>query len=127
MKTPEESRALSETIIGAAIEVHRTLGPGLLESAYAECLCHELSLRNIPFQREVDLPLHYKGLKLDCGYRIDLIVADQVLLELKSTKEITPVHEAQLLTYLKLSSLRVGLLLNFNVAVLRDGITRRVL
>jgi GxxExxY protein len=127
MKTPEESRALTETIIGAAIEVHRALGPGLLESAYAECLCHELSLRNIPFRREVDLPIQYKGLKLDCGYRIDLIVADQVLLELKSTKEITPVHEAQLLTYLKLSSLRVGLLLNFNVAVLRDGITRRVL
>ena len=127
MKQPEESRALTETIIGAAIEVHRALGPGLLESAYAQCLCHELSLRGLQFRREVDLPLEYKGLKLDCGYRIDLIVEETVLLELKSTKEVTPVHEAQLLTYLKLSGFKVGLLLNFNVAVLRDGITRRVL
>ena len=127
MKTPEESRALTESIIGAAIEVHKALGPGLLESAYAECLCHELSLRNVPFQREVDLPLNYKGLQLNCGYRIDILVADQIVIELKSTKEVTPIHEAQLLTYLKISGKRVGLLLNFNVAALRDGITRKVL
>jgi GxxExxY protein len=127
MNTPEESRALSEAIIGAAIEVHRALGPGLLESAYSACLCHELSTRNIPFRTQVDLPISYKGIKLDCGYRLDIVVADSIILELKAVEEITPIHEAQLLTYLRLSGLRVGLLLNFNVAVMRDGITRRVL
>src|SRR5689334_15330307 len=103
MRTPEESRALTEAIIGAAIEVHKTLGPGLLESAYATCLFHELSVRGIAFRKEVDLPIAYKGVKLDCGYRLDLIVADQVVIELKAVEEVTPIHEAQLLTYLRLS------------------------
>jgi GxxExxY protein len=127
MRTPEESRAITEAIIGAAIEVHRTLGPGLLESAYATCLVHELSIRGIAFQKEVDLPISYKGVKLECGYRLDIVVADQVVVELKAVQEVTPVHEAQLLTYLQLSGHRVGLLLNFNVAVMREGITRRVI
>jgi GxxExxY protein len=127
MKTPEESRALTEAVIGAAIEVHRALGPGLLESAYGACLFHELSMRGISFRKELDLPLSYKGVKLDCGYRLDLVADDHVVVELKAVEQITPIHEAQLLTYLRLSGLRVGLLLNFNVAMMRDGITRRVL
>ena len=114
-------------IIGAAIEVHRALGPGLLESAYEECLCHELHLRGLAFQRQVDLPVPYKGLKLDCGYKMDVVVEDQVVLELKSIERILPVHEAQLLTYLKLSGKRVGLLINFKVPLLTQGIIRRVL
>jgi GxxExxY protein len=118
---------LTEQIIGAAIEVHRELGPGLLESAYEQCLCHELTLRGIPFQRQVPLPVRYKGILLDCGYRIDLIVSDEVILELKCVDKIIPVHEAQLLTYLKLSGKRVGLLINFNSQVLRTAIKRMVL
>ena len=118
---------LTEAIIGGAIEVHRELGPGLLESAYEECLCHELQLRGLAFQRQVDLPVVYKGIRLDCGYRADLVVEDRVVLELKTVEKIMPVHEAQLLTYLRLSAKRVGLLLNFNSAVLRDGIKRMVL
>jgi GxxExxY protein len=114
-------------IIGAAIEVHRALGPGLLESAYEECLCHELHLRGLAFQRQVDLPVPYKGLKLDCGYKMDVVVEDEVVLELKSIEKILPVHEAQLLTYMKLSGKRVGLLINFNVPLLTRGIIRRVL
>jgi GxxExxY protein len=117
---------LKETIIGAAIEVHKELGPGLLESAYEECLCHELSVRHLPFKRQVPLPILYKNVKLDCGYRIDIIVGNSVLLELKSLENILPVHEAQLITYLKLSKLPVGLLINFNVPLLKDGIIRRV-
>ena len=118
---------LSEAVIGAAIEVHRALGPGLLESAYCECLCRELSLRNIRFQREVSLPVSYKGVLLDCGFRIDLIVEEAIILELKSIEKLEGVHEAQLLTYLRLSGLNLGLLLNFNVECLKDGIVRRVL
>jgi GxxExxY protein len=114
-------------IIGAAIEVHRHLGPGLLESAYEECLCHELHLRGLPFKRQIDLPISYKGLKLDCGYKIDLIVQDTVLLELKSVEKLHPIHEAQLLTYLRLTEKPVGLLINFNVPLLTQGIIRRVL
>ena len=114
-------------IIGAAIEVHRHLGPGLLESAYEECLCHELHLLGLGFERQVPLPVSYKGLKLDCGYKIDLVVADEVILELKCVEKILPVHEAQLLTYLRLSERRVGLLINFNVPLLTQGIIRRVL
>jgi GxxExxY protein len=114
-------------VIGAAIEVHRQLGPGLLESAYEECLCHELHLKGLDFKRQVDLPILYKGLKLDCGYKIDLIVRNEVLLELKSVEKWLPVHEAQLLTYLKLTGLKVGLLINFNVPILTHGIVRRVL
>ena len=117
----------TEVIIGAAIDVHRAPGPGLLESAYQECLCRELTLREIPFRREVPLPLNYKGVQLDCGYRIDLVVADSVIVELKSVEQLTGIHEAQLLTYLKLSGKRIGLLINFNVPLLKDGILRRVL
>jgi len=116
----------TEPIIGAAIEVHRHLGPGLLESAYEECLCHELHLRGILFERQVDLPVPYKGLHLGCGYKIDLIVEKEVVLELKAIETILPVHEAQLLTYLKLSGKHVGLLINFNTPVLTRGIRRLV-
>jgi GxxExxY protein len=119
---------LTERVIGAAIEVHRALGPGLLESAYEECLCHELHLRGISFERQVPLPVEYKGVKLDCGYRLDLIVEQALVLEIKCLEHILPVHEAQLLTYLKTTGKRVGLILNFNVAVLvRGGIVRKVL
>lgn len=118
---------LTEQIIGAAIEVHRELGPGLLETAYEQCLCHELTLRGISFRCQVELPVLYKGLKLDCGYRLDLMVADRIVVELKSVERILPVHESQLLTYLRLTGKKVGLLINFNVPVLRSGIVRRVL
>jgi len=114
-------------IIGAAIEVHRQLGPGLLESAYEQCLCHELHLRGLPFTCQVDLPVSYKGLQLGCGYKIDVIVNDEVIVELKAIERILPVHEAQLLTYLKLSGKKVGLLINFNSSLLTQGIIRRVL
>ena len=117
----------TSTIIGAAIEVHRRLGPGLLESAYEECLCHELHLQGLQFRRQVEVPVIYKGLKLDCGYRIDLIVEDTVVIELKAIEHILPVHEAQLITYLRLTGKRVGLLINFNVPLLSSGIVRRVL
>jgi GxxExxY protein len=120
-------RDLTERIIAAAIEVHRQLGPGLLESAYEECLCKEFTLRDISFERQKALPLEYKGLKLDCGYRMDIIVENKVILELKCIEAIAPVHEAQLLTYLRLSGLKVGLVINFYTAVLKDGIRRMVL
>ena len=118
---------LTYEIIGSAIEVHRTLGPGLLESSYRECLCRELSLRNIEFQRERGLPVHYKGIQLECGYRLDVLVADVVVVEIKAVEALAPIHDAQLLTYLRLGGWRVGLLINFNVVVLKDGIHRRVL
>jgi GxxExxY protein len=114
-------------IIGAAIEVHRVLGPGLLESAYEECLCHELHLRGIGFRRQVELPIEYKGVNLDCGYRVDLIVEEEVILELKCLEKVLPIHQAQLLTYMRLTGKKVGLLINFNVPLLTQGITRRVL
>jgi|SRR5450432_2436051 GxxExxY protein len=113
-------------IIAAAIEVHRHLRPGLLEFAYEECLCHELHLMGLNFRRQVPLPLIYKGLPLDCGYQIDLIVRDEVIVELKAIERILPIHQAQLLTYLKLANKHVGLLINFNVLVLTQGIPRRV-
>lgn len=109
------------------MEIHRSLGPGLLESVYQACLCHELELRKLPFRQQVDIPITYKGVKLECGYRIDLIVSDKVIVELKAVQEVLPVHEAQLLTYLHLTGLRIGLLINFNVAALKNGIRRRVL
>jgi GxxExxY protein len=118
---------ITEAIIGSAIDVHRELGPGLLESAYEECFCHELHLRGLNFQRQVELPVAYKGLKLDCGYRLDVVVENSVVVELKSIEQISPIHQAQLLTYLRLSGMKVGLLINFNVAVLKNGIVRRVL
>jgi GxxExxY protein len=115
---------LTEQIIGAAIEVHRHLGPGLLESAYQRCLARELTLRGIPFQPERQLPVEYKGVLLDCGYRLDLLVADLVVVEAKSVEKLDKIHEAQLLTYLRLGGWKVGLLINFNVVHLRDGIQR---
>jgi GxxExxY protein len=117
---------LSNKIIGAAIEVHKTLGPGLLESAYQKCLSHELRLRGISFADEKPLPLIYKGEKLDCGYRLDFVVKNAIIVELKSCEKLEPIHKAQLLTYLKLSDLKLGLLLNFNVPLMRDGIVRIV-
>ncbi|HEY3260227.1 MAG TPA: GxxExxY protein [Pseudonocardiaceae bacterium] len=118
--------AVTEAIIGAAIEVHRVLAPGLLESAYEECLCHELRLREVPFERQRPLPVEYKGVKLDCGYRLDLLVADAAVVEVKAVSALEPIHEGQLLTYLKLGGWQVGLLINFNVPVLKSGIKRMV-
>ena len=126
-QAPYPEQSLTREIIAAAMEVHRALGPDLLESAYQACLCHELALRNISFVQQVDLPVTYKDIRLDCGYRIDLVVEDRVVVELKSVQEMLPVHEAQLLTYMRLTNKRVGLLINFNVAVLKNGIMRRIL
>jgi GxxExxY protein len=118
---------LTGEIIGGAIEVHREFGPGLLESAYETCLCRELFLRGLRVARQVPMPIEYKGVKLETGYRIDLIVENAVIVELKCIEAILPVHEAQLLTYMRLSGIRVGLIINFYVPVLKDGILRRVL
>ncbi len=126
-ESEEQRDPRTSAIIGAAIEVHRHLGPGLPESAYEECLCHELHLCGMAFERQVELPVLYKGLKLDCGYRIDLIVNQEVVLELKAIERILPIHQAQLLTYMKLSGMSVGLLINFNAPLLTQGIIRRVL
>lgn len=121
-----ERDSLTGAIIGAAIEVHRQLGPGLLESAHEEYLYRELSLSYIEFRRQIPLPVVYKGLKLDCGYRMDIVVSNQVIVEVKSVDAIHPIHAAQLLTYLKLSGIRIGLLINFNSVVVKDGIKRLV-
>ncbi|MBI4752959.1 GxxExxY protein [Candidatus Desantisbacteria bacterium] len=118
---------VTKDIIGAAIEVHRHFGPGLLESAYEECLCRELQLRGVAFERQKPLPLEYKGIRLDCGYRLDILVAGEIVVEIKALDAIAPVHEAQLLTYLKVGGWKVGLLINFNVPMLKEGICRRVL
>ena len=115
---------LAGSVIGAAIEVHKALGPGLLESVYEECLCRELNLRGIPYQRQKEIPIEYKGSKLDCGYRIDILVAETLILEIKACESLQRIHEAQLLTYLKLTGLKVGLVINFNVPVLKEGIKR---
>jgi GxxExxY protein len=123
----KENDPLTEKVIGLAIEVHRGLGPGLLESAYEECLCYELNRQGIPYRRQVPLPVTYKEVELDCGYRMDIVVDGVLIIELKTVEKILPVHDAQLLTYLKLSGLHTALLLNFNVAVLKEGIRRRVL
>ena len=125
--TEAQRDLLTERVIGAAIEVHRELGPGLLESAYQICLCHELKLKNIGYKSEVSLPVEYKGIKLDCGYRMDLVVENQLIVELKTAERILPVHEAQLLTYMKLANIGKGLLLNFHAPVLKQGIKRMVL
>lgn len=117
---------LSNKIIGAAIEVRKTLGPGLLESAYEQCLCHELTIRDISFERQKELPVVYKHVRLDCGYRLDILVEKNIILELKSCEKIEPIHKAQLLTYLKLSGKTLGLLMNFNTSVMKDGIIRIV-
>ena len=122
----QRENLLTGLIIGCAIEVHRELGPGLLESAYEQCLCHELSLQGAAFERQVSLPVVYKDIKLDCGYLMDLVVEGKIVVELKTVEKILPIHEAQLLTYLKLYHRPVGLLVNFNVPVLRSGIKRIV-
>ncbi|HMO83553.1 MAG TPA: GxxExxY protein [Lacipirellulaceae bacterium] len=122
-----ELEDLTSEIIAAAIEVHRDFGPGLLESAYEACLCRELSTRGLSFRPQVSLPVQYKGVQLDCGYRLDLVVEDLVVLELKCVSELTDLHKAQLLTYLKLSGKSVGLILNFNVPLMKQGIHRMVL
>jgi GxxExxY protein len=124
---PLLEKDLTDKIIRTAIEVHRTLGPGLLESAYQVCMEHESTLQGIPFEHLVDLPLSYKGVKLNAGYVIDLIYDKRVIVELKAVEHVIPVHEAQLLTYMRLTGIRVGLLINFNFPVLKDGIYRRVL
>ena len=118
---------LSNAVIGCALEVHRQLGPGLLESAYEAALAYELAQQGIPHERQVELPVFYKGAHLDCSYRLDMVVDGQLLLELKSVDAVEPIHEAQLLTYLKLSGLRTGLLINFNETLLKNGIKRRVM
>jgi GxxExxY protein len=119
--------SLTHEIIGAAIEVHRHLGPGLLESSYRECLCHELLIREVSFRREYGLPLQYKGVRLECGYRLDFLVGGLVVVEIKAVERLAPIHDAQLLTYLRIGGWSVGLLINFNVAVLKEGIRRRIL
>jgi GxxExxY protein len=122
-----EINELTREIIGASIEVHRNLGPGLLESAYRKCLRRELLLRGIPYRKEYPLPLEYKGIRLECGYRVDILVGGVVAVEVKSIQALAPVHDAQLLTYLRLGGWRVGLLINFNVVVLKDGIHRKIM
>ncbi|RZB37172.1 MAG: hypothetical protein SRB2_01441 [Desulfobacteraceae bacterium Eth-SRB2] len=118
---------LSNKVIGCTIEVHRNLGPGLLESTYEQCLAHELKIEGMPFKLQYPLPVEYKGIKLDCGYRIDLLVANSLIVELKSVENVLPIHQAQLLTYMKLSGIKIGLLMNFNVKYMKDGIKRMVL
>ena len=127
MAAPRENDLLTEQIIGFAIDVHRHLGPGLLESAYEECLCYELKESGLAFRRQVALPVVYKAIRLDCGYRMDVVVENQVILELKTVERLMPIHQAQLLTYMKLSGIPTGLLLNFSAAVLREGIRRLML
>lgn len=122
----DDINEITGEVIGAAIEVHKTLGPGLLENAYEKCLCKELELRKISFESQLDLPVEYKGSPVDCGYRLDIVVANKIILELKACESLLPIHEAQLLTYLKLTGINVGLLINFNVPVLKDGIKRLV-
>ena len=125
-ETAEEMNTLTGTIIGAAIEAIRIIGPGLLESAYEACLAFELKEQGLKIDRQIELPLIYKNLYLDCGYRLDLLVNDAVVVEIKAVTTIAPIHLAQLTSYLKLTKCRVGLLINFNVTMLRDGITRIV-
>jgi GxxExxY protein len=122
-----EFDSISKQIIGCAIEVHRLLGPGLLESAYEECLMYELLIKELKVERQKPIPIIYKEIKLDCGYRLDLLVENSVVVELKSIDALLPVHEAQILTYMKFSRVRTGLLINFNVTVLKNGLRRYVL
>ena len=121
-----DTNELSNRIIGTAIEVHKVLGPSLLESAYEECLCHELHMQKLSLERQKPLPVQYKSIKLDCGYKLDMVVENSIVLELKSCERIKPIHKAQLLTYLKLTGVTLGLLLNFNAVVMRNGIVRMV-
>lgn len=124
---PEETNLIAQQIVDAAFAVHSALGPGLLESVYEACLCHELTNRGLSFERQLSLPVIYEGVKLDAGLRLDLLVADQVIVELKAVEMVQEVHKAQLLTYLKLTGHRLGLLINFNVPVIRKGISRLAL
>ena len=127
--TPKKKKFtdLSHRVIGSAIEVHRHLGPGLLESTYQQCLARELHLSGIPFKLEYPLPVEYKGLHLDCGYRIDVLIEDAIILELKSVAQLKPIHEAQLLTYMKLTHIKQGFLINFNVEILKNGLKSFIL
>ena len=118
---------LSNTVIGCALKVHKKPGPGLLESAYEQCLCYELTQAGLKFERQKELPIQYNDVKIDCGYRLDVLVEDKLILELKCVDKLTPIHEAQLLTYMKISTVHLGLLINFNSVLLRDGIKRFVL
>jgi GxxExxY protein len=122
-----QGNALTERIIGFAIDVHRQLGPGLLESAYEECLCFELKQSGIEFSRQVPLPVVYKEIRLDCGYRMDLVIQRELIIEIKAVERLMPIHEAQVLTYLRLSGRKIGLLMNFNSLVLKDGLRRFML
>ena len=126
MKTTEHTKeeGLTYYVIGAAIEVHRCLGPGLLESSYEKCLARELKLQNIGFKLQVPMPVAYKGIELDCGYKVDLIVEDSLVVELKAVERVLGIHEAQILTYMKLANIRLGLLINFNSAPLSSGVKR---
>ncbi len=126
-KNTKQFSGLSHQVIGYAIEVHRTLGPGLLESTYQQCLAHEFTINGISFKAEHPLPVDYKGVRLDCGYRIDLLVENEIIIELKSVESLLPIHEAQLLTYLKLARVKQGFLINFNVPKLKDGIRSYVM
>jgi GxxExxY protein len=124
--TEQKFGPLTEAVIGAAIEVHRVLGPGLLESVYEKCLARELAMREIRFRRQVDFPVVYKGATLDAGFRADLVVEDELVVEIKAADAVLPIHVSQLVTYLRVSGIRVGLLLNFNVKLMRDGVRRVV-
>jgi GxxExxY protein len=124
--TSENHDPLTERVIGLAIDVHRFLGPGLLESAYEECLCYELTSQKISFERQAPLAINYKSVRLDCGYRLDILVERTLIIEIKSVERLVPLHDAQLLTYLKLSGIKTGLLLNFNAMLLKNGIKRLV-
>ncbi|HKD23217.1 MAG TPA: GxxExxY protein [Rhizomicrobium sp.] len=126
MSEAEVIDPLSRRVIGLAIDVHRELGPGLLESAYEECLCYELKEAGISFTQQVELPIIYKSVRLDCGYRLDIVAENCLLLELKTVERFLPIHEARVLTYLKLSGIKVGLLMNFNSVALKDGLRRMV-
>ena len=127
MSEETEVSLFTQRLIGFAIEVHRELGPGLLESAYEECFCHELEQAKVCFERQRPLPIRYKSVQLDCGYRLDVVAEERVILELKTVERLLPIHEAQMLTYLKLSGIKVGLLMNLNSVVLKDGLKRLVL
>ena len=124
MSEREDINQITETIIGAAIQVHKTLGPGLLESAYDACTAYELTERGLKFEQQKPLPLIYKQVYLDCGYRLDLFVENKVIVEIKAVDQLLPIHQAQLLSYLKLSGCKMGLLINFNVKLLKEGIVR---
>ncbi len=119
-------RDLTHQIIGAAIEVHREMGPGLLENVYEECLCYELSAKGLSFERQKPIPVVYRGVKLDCGYRADIVVCNRVIIEIKAIAAIAPIHDAVVLTYLRLSGCKIGLLINFHSPVLKDGVRRYV-